>query len=182
MDIGCIIEPDLTAEQKQEIRELQYAAFPSTEGFATQRWYHSPPCDDDKWFAARADGELIGSVRLLFREVSTDAGDFVVGGIGNVCSHPGHRGSGAAKACLMAAAGAIQRGADFGLLSCGEPVRPFYESLGWQKVDNLLHYRPGTAHAPLVTGAPSDHVMILAGRRSVDDWPDGEIDLNGPDW
>ncbi|MHC4984634.1 MAG: GNAT family N-acetyltransferase [Planctomycetota bacterium] len=182
MDISCTLEPDLTAEQKQEIRELQYAAFPSTDEFATQRWYHSPPTDEDTWFAARIDGELIGSVRLLFREISTDAGDLVVGGIGNVCSHPAHRGSGAAKACLMAAAGAIQRDADFGLLSCGEPVRPFYESLGWQAIKNQLRYRPGTAHAPLVIGVPSDYAMILPGRKSLDDWPAGEIDLNGPDW
>ena len=182
MDISVTLELELTAEQKQEIRELQHVAFPSADEFATQRWYHTPPCDDEKWFGARADGELIGSVRLVFRDVSTEAGDLRVGGIANVCSHPSHRGRGAAKACLMAAAGAIQRDADFGLLFCGEPARLFYEGLGWQTVDNLFHYRPGTAHAPLVTQVPSDYAMIRPGRRSVDAWPGGEIDLNGPDW
>lgn len=182
MDITCVKEPDLTAEQKQEIRDLQHAAFPSTAEFTVQRWYHTPPGDDEKWFAARIDGELIGSVRLVFREVSTAAGDFRVGGIGNVCSHPSRRGGGAAKACMTAAAGAIRREADFGLLFCGEPVRRFYESLGWRTVENLFHYRPGTAHAPLVTRVPSDYAMILPGRRGAGDWPAGEIDLLGPDW
>ena len=114
----------------------------------------------------------------MFRTISTLAGDFRVGGIGNVCSDPDFRGHGAAKACMRAAGAIIEATCDFGLLGCGDAVLTFYASLGWSKIDNEVIWidADGTrqVHDP--------NVMILPGLRTLADWPDGTIDLNGPNW
>ena len=182
MDTTCTIERDLTAEHAEEIRCLQQAAFPGTTEFLTQRWWHTPVADDEWWLGARVDGELIGSARLLFRTIVTTGGERVIGGIGNVCSHPDRRGQGAAAACMRAAAEEIGREADFGVLFCGEAVRGFYERLGWQVVDNELYPRPAGAGGERVRSTGHGCAMISPGRQTLDEWPAGEIDLNGPDW
>ncbi|MHC4563123.1 MAG: GNAT family N-acetyltransferase [Planctomycetota bacterium] len=182
MNTTCTLERDLTAEHAEEIRRLQQAAFPGTPEFPTQRWWHTPVDENERWLGARVDGELIGSVRLLFRTIITTGGERAIGGIGNVCSHPDHRGQGAAAACMQAAGQEIAREADFGILFCGEPVRTFYERLGWQVVDNELYVRPAGAAGERVRSTGHGYAMIRPGRLPVEQWPTGEIDLNGPDW
>ena len=183
MDVTCTIESDLSDGQAEDIRQLQQAAFPGAGEFTTQRWWHTPPGEDEKWLTARNDnGKLIGSARLLFRTIVTAEGELTVGGIGNVCSHPDCRGQGAASACMRAAAEVIEREADFGFLFCGDGVLRFYEHLGWQVVDNDVRYQLRDEDAASQARAPHGHAMAHPGRRSMDDWPKGEIDLNGPDW
>jgi len=182
MDVTRTAERDLTDQQAEDIRRLQRAAFPATKEFATQRWWHTPPASGEQWLGARRDGELIGSVKLLFRTITTDAGELLVGGIGNVCSHPHARGLGAAKACMQAAQRVIAAEADFGLLFTGRAVRTFYESLGWHVVDNELIHRHGDGHDAPGHGGADDFSLISPGRLALADWPAGTIDLNGPDW
>ena len=54
----------------------------------------------------------VGSVRLIVSGLRTAAGELLVGGMANVCSHPDHRGEGAAKACMRAAQQVIASTAD----------------------------------------------------------------------
>ncbi len=183
MDVTRTSERDLSDAQKEDLRRLQQAAFPATEEFATQRWWHTPPAGDEQWLAARRDGELIGSVRLLFRTITTAPGDdLLVGGIGNVCSHPHARGLRAAKTCMLAAERVIAAEADFGLLFTGRAVRTFYEGLGWHVVDNELIHRHGDGRDAPGHGGPDDFNLIYPGRCRLADWPAGTIELNGPDW
>lgn len=183
MDVTCTTERDLTDAQKEDILRLQREAFPTASEFTTQRWWHTPCGEGEKWLAARNDdGKLIGSVRLLFRTIVTAAGELTVGGIGNVCSHPDCRGQGAASACMRAAAQVIEREADFGFLFCGNGVLRFYEHLGWQVVDNDFRYQLHDDAAASKVDTPHGYAMVHPGRRSMNDWPKGEIDLNGPDW
>ena len=183
MEVTRTAERDLTAQQAEDIRRLQQAAFPNTVEFPTQRWWHTPLAGGEQWLGARREGELIGSVRLLFCTITTAAGDeLFVGGIGNVCSHPSARGVGAAKACMLAAQRVIAAEADFGLLFTGRTVRAFYEGLGWHVIDNELVLRhPDGRDAPGHDG-PDEFNLIYPGRLALADWPAGSIDLNGPDW
>jgi predicted N-acetyltransferase YhbS len=182
MDIAGIIERDLTEAQQQEIQQLQYAAFPDTDEFATQRCWHTPLEGNELWLNARKDGVLIGSVLLMFRTVTSPAGDLFVGAIGNVCSHPDHRGAGAASACMTAAAEAIQRECDFGVLFCGPPVREFYAKLGWTQIGNPMRYQLIGDSESQLANERHGYAMAIGGKRPVDEWPRGEINLNGPDW
>ncbi len=183
MNITCTRERDLTDAHSEEIRHLQNLAFPQAEEFLVQRWWHTPLLADECWLGARDDaGVLIGSARLLFRTIGSAAGEFTIGGLGNVCSHPDRRGCGAASACLKAAAAVIADEADFGFLFCGEPVRPFYAKHGWEVTDNLLAMLEGGPDGPRIVNTPHGCAMIHAGQRPLSEWPEGEIDLNGPDW
>jgi len=182
MDVTCTCERDLTEAQSEEIRRLQNLAFPKAEEFRVQRWWHSPLSDDEKWFGARLNGQLIGSLRMLFRAIPTPIGPVRIAGLGNVCSHPDHRGCGAASACLKAAAESIAKDVDFGFLFCGDPVLAFYAKHGWQEVGNTFAMLEGGPDGPRISALPHGHAMILPGKRPTSDWPEGEIDLNGSDW
>ncbi len=178
MTITQLHERHLSDDHRQAILELQQLAFPQTEEFKTQRWWHAPLDGSELWIGCEKNSELIGSVLLLFRNVTTQAGTLKLGGIGNVCSHPAHRGAGAAKKCMLAANAVIAEQCDFGLLECGDPVGAFYESLGWQEVNNEVVWQlpDGTP------GKTESHVMIVPGRKGLADWPAGTVDLNGPNW
>jgi len=179
METTCVAEKDLTAELDKAILEIQHLAFPKTMEFVSQRWWHSPAAPEDLWFVCLQDGRLIGSVRLIHRRIQTPAGGLLAGGIANVCSHPQARGHGAASACMRASQQYMAKGADFGLLFCGQKVHEFYRKLGWQDVQNELSltYLDGRQGKK-----QEGHIMIYLGRRAVADWPAGEIDINGPDW
>ena len=160
---------------------LQHLAFPATVEFATQRWWHAPLEGDEVWVGARRNGRLIGSALLVFRTVTAGCGDLPVGGVGNVCSHPDSRGQGAAKACMRAAQEIIASAADFGMLMAGGKVRAFYEDLGWRVIDSEVVYRKVDGSEAVFHG-PEPFILIYPGRRQLADWPEGPINLNGPDW
>lgn len=180
MDVTCTAEANLTPQQEAEILALQQAGFPEEPDFLHQRWYHTGLRDDDLWFGAQRDGRLIGNVRLVVREIRTAAGPLLVGGVANVCSHPDARGCRAAKACMLAAARYVARNMDFGLLFTTGPTRGFYASLGWREIDNPVNYEDD--HGRIVSADLHGCVMICPGRRALGEWPQGKVDLNGPDW
>lgn len=178
MNITTTIERNVTGVHAEEIRALQESAFPQTEEFRTQRHWHTPLAADDCWIGARTDGQLVGSVCIMFRTITTPAGDFRIGGIGNVCSAPAARGKGAAKACMNTAGAIIGSTCDFGLLGCGDAVLAFYESLGWSRIDNDVIWTDAAGNRAV----HDPNVMIFPGRQTLADWPTGTIDLNGPNW
>ncbi len=179
LDITTICEKDLSEELAEEIRVLQERAFPQAEVFRAQRWSCSPLADDDVWILARHAGKLVGSMRVLHRRVSTPSCDVPAAGIGNVCSSPEARGLGIGKACMRAAHRYIADSAvDFGLLFCRDRVRNFYAKLDWQDVNNPVLIEDDSGVHPLI----DRHTMIYPGRRPANDWPTGELRLNGPRW
>ena len=184
MDVTVVAERDVMPERQREILLLQHAAFPGTGEFAYQRWYRTPLSDDDLWFLARRGGQFIGSVRLLHRRITTVRGDLAIGGVANVCSHPSARGSGAARACMLGAQQYIAGGTrtDFGMLFTGPKVREFYAKLGWRGVKNPLVYADESGNAVRVSPEAERCVMIFASSRPLEQWPEGEININGPAW
>jgi predicted GNAT family N-acyltransferase len=178
-------EKDLTPEEDREILELQHAAFVNTAEFAHQRWWHTPAQDDDLWFGVRdGEGKLISSVRVVHRLARTADGERLLAGIGNVCSHPEARGTGAASMCMAAVSEYIadDGGADFGLLFCGEALKDYYPRFGWRIIDNAISYISPDGERKVSRTAGKSYVMMRAGRLTDEQWPDGEIDLNGADW
>jgi len=81
---------------------------------------------------------------------------------------------------MLAAARDVARNMDFGRLFRGS-ARACYEALGWREIENPVEVEnePGRRE--------SGHdlhecVMICPGRRALGEWPEGKVDLNGPDW
>ena len=184
MTVECLAEKDLTPQEAAEILALQHAAFPGTPEFATQRWYHTPLSPDELWFFGREGGRMVCSVRVVHRTISIGAATFRVAGIANVGSHPDVRGSGAGKAAMQAVGEYIARAAalDFGVLFTGAPIDGFYRKLGWKTVTNQHAALNEKGERFFSDPQGKGITMIYPGRRTLEQWPDGLMDLNGRDW
>ena len=182
MPTECVAEPDVTPELDKEVMKIQQAAFPNTASFAEHRWWHSPPADDDLWFLVRDGEKLVGSVRLVHRKITTPVGDLLVAGIGNVCSDPDNPGSGGGWRGMFAAQRYIKNSdkIDFGLLFCSDSLVEYYSALRWKIVENKFIAAGADADSPPVE--LGGNKMIYRARRPVEDWPEGEINLNGRNW
>jgi len=180
IEVRCVEERDFTDLLDRQVIALQRVAFPQEEHFKMKRWVHTLPLPHDRWFQAWAGHELAASVWLHHRTIHTPAGPCRVGGIANVCSDPAWRGEGAARACMRAAMDYMDASPDidFGLLFCGAGVRRFYEALGWRDTTNRYLARiPGHDAAPI-----HENAIVLRYDAGPTPWPDGDIDLNGPEW
>jgi len=71
---------------------------------------------------------------------------------------------------------------DFGLLFCGQAVRDYYKWLGWKVIDNQLVCTDADGNRRDTHAGEDDFAMIYPGRRPIEDWPAGRIELDGPDW
>jgi GNAT superfamily N-acetyltransferase len=184
MKIESVREKDLTPQQAAELVAIQHAAFPGTPEFVTQRWYHTPLAPDEMWFFGRKDGRMVCSVRVIHRTISIGAARFRVAGIANVGSHPDVRGTGAGKACMQAVGEYIahSKELDFGLLFTGAPIDGFYAKLGWKTVTNQHASIDDKGERVLSDPKGACVRMIYPGLRTLDQWPDGLMDLNGRDW
>jgi GNAT superfamily N-acetyltransferase len=84
------------------------------------------------------DGEkLISHADANFRPIEHAGETFHVGGLSAVFTYPAYRGQGHAAQVVRAATEYLDRnGADLSMLFCGEPLRGFYGSCGWEPIDN----------------------------------------------
>lgn len=181
--VNVTAERELDQPLAARIADVQLAAFPKTTEFAYQRWWHTPPAPDDLWFTLSRSGQVIGSVVVIHRTILAGPSRLTVAGIGNVCSHPDHRGEGAARQCMRKVQEYIagHRTLAAGLLFCGVSVRGFYARLGWQEIANpLRHVQPDGQ--PVWTDCRQRGGMAYPGRVALADWPTGLVDLQGPDW
>jgi predicted acetyltransferase len=100
-----------------------------------------------------------------------------IGGIGGVKSHPSARGQGFASF-------AIQRALDFfrdedvglGLLVSEPGLIPFYERLGWRRLDGTLFVTQRQVTMPFTFNVPMTVPIRLQDNLG------GTIDLLGPPW
>ena len=177
-------ERDLSAEQAEEIRQLQHEAFPNQPDFAHQRWYGTPLSDDDVWFGLYRDGKLVGSIRLVHRNILAGEKQFRIAGLANVCSSPRARGTGAGKRCMLAFQDYItkEEDFDFGMLFCGSHVHDFYKKLGWHDIDNEVLYETPDGNIAISKDRTDNFIMIYPAKMSVEQFPSGRINLNGPTW
>lgn len=185
MNIIRKTETQLTSEQERQILTLQRKAFPQTQEFKTQRWYQTPLADDDLWYMAFVDDNIAGCVRVIHRIISAGDQEYSVAGIANVCSDPQGRGKGLAKGCMIEAARNFTMepyAVDFGILFGGPPVQPFYRKLGWQSVTagKILHLDDNGQIQEYDLSSAS--MMLHPGRTALNNWPQSEINLNGPLW
>ncbi len=180
-DVSIIPERQITPDLERKIISLQSVAFPKARQFAHQRWISCRPGAADIWFLVTCKEDLVASAWLHRRTIETPVGSLHVGGIGNVCSHPGVRGKGAARRCMLD----IQQyllnsdGIDYGLLFCGDKVAGFYRALGWQTVHNSWRLTDSSGQPIEDDGCIR---MIYPGKQDVESWPGGEINLCGPEW
>jgi aminoglycoside 2'-N-acetyltransferase I len=141
-----------------------------------ERYFYTPnPADH---YLRRRDGDQLISLVAITDRVITVGGQSVrVGGIGDVSTREDQRGQGHASMLLREAARFMfdDLGVAFGMLFCGESRIPFYEHLGWTRIQQPAHWIDEAGAAQI-----EPYFMILAPAGSA--WPEGEVDLCGRDW
>lgn len=74
---------------------------------------------------------------------------------------------------------------EFGYLGCREEVASFYERTGWSRVNAVERHVSMTDAQETVTSAGAPILIFCAGaspRVGAEQWPQGDIDLNGTPW
>ncbi|MBC8101045.1 MAG: GNAT family N-acetyltransferase [Cytophagales bacterium] len=125
-------------------------------------------------FVIGDDDTVLAHALIFRREVSTLQGALMVGALATVCVHPGHRGQGWGADVVRAAFDYLPRlGAEVSLFQTGVPR--FYEKLGARLVTNRFvnGKNPDDLNNPFWDTCEMIYPAAF-------DWPDGQIDLNGP--
>jgi hypothetical protein len=124
------------------------------------------------------DGRAETHVGLLRHTVSVGDRDVRVCGVGGVVTALRSHGKGYASLAMRYAGTFMCREwkVDFGLLFCRDPLAPFYERMGWQKLPEPVEVEQpeGVIPSPL-------NVMVLP-CGAAGEWPAGRVKLNSFPW
>jgi GNAT superfamily N-acetyltransferase len=122
------------------------------------------------------DGELVSHVGVLRHTVSAGGNPVAVGGVGGVVTRPEAQGKGYARTLMRRAAGFFENDwkVEAGLLFCLSRMIPYYEALGWQKIEEtvLIEQPEGAIESPM-------NIMVLPFGGA---WPSGAVELESFPW
>jgi hypothetical protein len=123
------------------------------------------------------DSYLASHVGLLKQTITVGGRPVVVGGVGAVITVLDRQGRGFARAAMRFAHDYMcdQLGVEFGMLFCFERLVPFYEPLGWRRLDVpvWVDQPSGPVEMPMVT-------MVRPCGQAV--WPPGPVELGSLPW
>lgn len=120
------------------------------------------------------EGRWVSMLEIVHRPAKVGVEDVRLGLVGAVATLPQARGKGYASVLLRESVGFIgdRLKCDFAWLMCAEDLVPFYERLGWQRVQGPFYFhQPGGR----VQGELAAMAFACQGRP----WPEGELDLCG---
>lgn len=132
--------------------------------FFARYFAFDPTFRDDLCFVAAADGRLVSTLQVFRKVVRVEDAALIVGGVGNVYTHPDWRGSGLAGALLERAVTTMAtHGFDASLLFASR--LDFYARFGWRSLPRQLWFLAPAAAAP----APPDGVEPFDAARDLAD-------------
>lgn len=169
-DMQVLSQKNLSQAQRVELDALDKLAFTEEMDFGFD-WSGS-----EEYVVLRVDGRLAAMVGMLERTIRVGGREVKVGGVGGVATHPDHRRRGYAGRLLEAAARVLQeKGCRFAMLFCDQKLVEYYGRSNFRKVD-----------APLFIISRGERMQIheikMVRALSGEDWPPGEIDLQGLPW
>ena len=128
-----------------------------------------------RWNAGKT--QVLAHALMFPREIYTRNGPLPIGALGGVCVHPAYRRRGWGANVARAALDYLpQMNASVSLFQT--PVPKFYEKLGCRLISNPIF--DGTRADGSKANPFSDEWQMIYPASY--DWPDGEIDLNGPEY
>lgn len=133
---------EVDAALDRALRDLLSACFtkPGDEVFRERRYFREPY--PHRWLIRDPAGRPIAHLGVHEKSVVADARTLRIGGVGDVCVHPAHRGQGHVRRMLEAAhVWMAPRGFVFAVLF-GDPA--VYGSAGYTSVRNLEGEDPAT--------------------------------------
>ncbi|MFF2653542.1 GNAT family N-acetyltransferase [Streptomyces sp. NPDC058045] len=139
------------AQIEAQIRQLHEEAWPSGGGRAAadvQEPLHDPVLRPRALLLVDGSGDgarVLAALHILSKDIVHQGVRFTAAGLSTVVTRRGTRRLGYGRRLATAARATMAgSGIDLGLFTCERPLRPFYESAGWQ-------YLPGTV---LIGGTP----------------------------
>ena len=173
MRIDVIAEMDLTPADDAAIAALLAEAFgPDFDGRSYHKQRHHL-----RIVARGADGDIVGHIALLFRDIRLGDRLTPIVGLAEVSTRPSHRGRGIAGAMLHMALDRARRS-----LACFAVLfgnRPLYAGTGFVAAANPLTYvRLDDARSHGILQRTDDNLMVLPLRDVAWD-PDAPVDLVG---
>lgn len=173
---------DLTNEQLSGLKELfdnEYAELYGSWN-QTQPYGYSPA---GLHVLAVKDGQVIGNVGMQRRQISVGNQEVTIAGTGGVLIAPKYRKGGLGQTLLSALQEAARTIApvEFGYLGCREEVVPFYEASGYTRIYATERFVSDDDQVTVIEHTNSP-IMICAGTKAVEEWPDGIIDIRGTAW
>ncbi len=124
-----------------------------------------------------AEGRRMCHVGLVRQTVEVSGASFEVAGVGGVLARSGERGHGYGRVAMEAAEAFVSREWKIGLmlLFCREPLRPWYDALGWRRVLGATWAEQ--PNGPIVLPLESMWKSLSGAR-----WPDGDVHLHSQPW
>jgi GNAT superfamily N-acetyltransferase len=130
-------KPDVPREIAAQIRSYQRIQWPHLDELIGAKLWDVPPDSNARTFVMLDGEKLVSHAEANFRDVEHAGQSFNVGGLSAVFTYPAYRGKGFAQQVVRAATDFLDASAaDFALLFCGERLRGFYESFGWESLDD----------------------------------------------
>ena len=141
-----------------------------------QAWSNTATGNDTAIFAGQfsMNGSTNNSTILLGANITAGALTFNVGGY---VIQPGTGLFTRLFAAEVAPGGTVGRA-----WAAGAPIDGFYRKLGWKTVTNQHASLNDKGERILSDPKGTGISMIYPGRRPLEQWPDGLVDLNGRDW
>ena len=171
--IESILDKDVDSELDEQLRTLLSTCFlgKNNERFKTQRFFNEMP--QYRWIM-REPGRVIAHVAFHEKTIGTDGGEFPIGAVAEVATHPDFRGKGLIKLLLTEAHKSFSaRSVPFAVLFGNTKV---YSSSGYVPVTNPLRFFDPVQKEWIVR----PHASVMVKTLSATPWPNGEIDLRGP--
>ncbi|MBC2874950.1 MULTISPECIES: GNAT family N-acetyltransferase [Streptomyces] len=108
-------------------------------------------------------GEVAAALDVLTKEIEHEGARYRAAGLSAVVTDRARRGRGHGRRLVAAAREWIAAdGADLGLFTCDRPLRPFYESAGWEALEGTVLVG-GTPGDPLPSDGPGFDKVTMAG-------------------
>ncbi|MFF4013306.1 GNAT family N-acetyltransferase [Streptomyces sp. NPDC001717] len=139
MKVIRFAEADVPGALARQVADLEEAAWPgSTPG-------HDPLLAPRALLLVHADGTVLASLALLFKEVPLAGRTYRAAGLSAVVTRAALRGKGHGGRLVRAARAALAAdpAVDLALFSCDRPLVPFYEAAGFE---GLPRHRAGRRH------------------------------------
>jgi GNAT superfamily N-acetyltransferase len=133
MKIELINSDQLTEAQKESIRELRTAVYPTTVLSQTMIGSQTMWASPQQFVLVWDEGELAARVGLLQREVLSNGEKKNIGGVGGLMTHPEKQGMGFTHAAMNEAVRILREElmAPYALLFCGTRRVEYYKRLQW---------------------------------------------------
>jgi GNAT superfamily N-acetyltransferase len=168
---------DFTDEEARLLREMKAAVYPeNTPGVEENR---AREWESPRWGVLLTDGtgQLVSYTGIVTRDVLVDGEPILIGGIGGVATHPGHRGKGYAPLGMSHALDfLLGMNAQFALLVCRDDLVDYYDGLGWRLFEGtVVNTQFGEPEVFTYNNVMVGDLASAAPR-------EGTIDLLGPPW